>query len=315
MAYSWGAVEKGLDELLSDPNACMRRLDLLMVCTAAEQQTRSSTPAGTSVLECLRCFTKTMQLLANMLSVRKRARWAQQEYIKGMLHTLTAATAVLQHPSLHANPVASGKMARRLLGDTELLLLVAAAQREVAQLLTAQAQQRQQQQQPLDNDQARLQMLGHRLLLWWLEAHQLWLTNPDRDSLARATTAAAAEGYYAYHLQAVELAAAALQAAGPNCIPERFLTVAQVREHASSSSLTGLVSSGACVCKAAHQPRNQKGTSRPSWEKCYSLPRACTGRGCCIAHVATTAHYASVDAVCIAASGSAYRTPSPQHCA
>jgi hypothetical protein len=79
-----------------------------------------------------------------------------------------------------------------------------------------------------------------------------------------------------------------------------------VREHASSSSLSWLVSIGACVCKATHQPRNQKGTTRPTWEKCCSLPRACTERGCCIAHVATTTNYASVNAVCIAAPGSAY---------
>jgi hypothetical protein len=61
-----------------------------------------------------------------------------------------------------------------------------------------------------------------------VEALQLWQHNPARVNLAKATTAAAAEGYFAHHVQAVELAAAMLQVAGHNCTPEQFLVLAQV---------------------------------------------------------------------------------------
>jgi hypothetical protein len=142
--------------------------------------------------------------------------------------TLETAIAVLTHPSLHANPVASGKMARRLLADTQLLPLVAAAQQEVAELLTGPTFQ-----QLCSRDQGLLLLLAHRLLFWWSEAQRLWLHNPDRDTLGRSSTAATAEGYYAYHLQAVELAAALAQAEAANCTTEEFvdwfILVAQVR--------------------------------------------------------------------------------------
>jgi hypothetical protein len=216
----WSVVEAGLDALLSSSN--LKGPHLLMVCTAVQQQTLNSTPAGTNVLECLRCFTKTMQLLAKVLSSQKRGLgWAQHEYGSRVSVTLAAATAVLKHPSLHVNPVASGKMARTLLGDTQLLLLVAAAQQEVAQLLAGPTHGR------LRKGHALLPQLAHQLLLWWLEAQRLWLHNPDRDTLA--STAAAAPEYYGCHMQAVELAAAVVQSAGRSSTTEVFLTVAEVR--------------------------------------------------------------------------------------
>lgn len=111
-----------------------------------------------------------MQLLAKLLSARRRARlWAQPEYVGRVAATVDAARAVLKHPSLHANPVASGKMARRLLGDTELLLIMAAAQQEFAQLLTVP----QQLQPGKPSHQLLLLLLAHKLLLWWVEAHRL----------------------------------------------------------------------------------------------------------------------------------------------
>jgi hypothetical protein len=202
----------------------MKGPQLQEVCTALQQQIDSGTPVGSSVLECLRCFTKTMRLLAKLLEDPKYAQcWAKHEYSNRVSTTLAAATAVLQHPSLHVNPIASGKMAKRLLGDTRLLLLVAAAQHEVAQLLTGPTHQR------LGKGHQLLSLLAQQLLLWWLEAQRLWLHHPDRENLARASTVAVAQGYYAYHLQAVELAAAVVQSAGRMCSTKDFLIMAEVR--------------------------------------------------------------------------------------
>lgn len=117
-------------------------------------------------------------------------------------------------------------MARRLLGDTELLLIMAAAQQEFAQLLTVP----QQLQPGKPSHQLLLLLLAHKLLLWWVEAHRLWLLNPDRETLATALTAAAAEGYYGYHMQATELAAAIVMPPGPKGTPEMYLTMAEVRD-------------------------------------------------------------------------------------
>jgi hypothetical protein len=181
-----------------------------------------------------------MQLLAKLLSTRKRARdWKQQEYSSRVCTVLAAATAVLQHPSLYVNSSAGGKMSKRMLGDTDLMSLVAAAQQEVAQLLLAHAQQKQQQQQqqhqhPGNQQQQQqslvlLLSLAQQLLLWWYEASRLWLLHPDRSKHAEAATAAAAEGYWAYQQQAVELASAVLQAAGRSCTTEQFLVLIKVR--------------------------------------------------------------------------------------
>jgi hypothetical protein len=220
----WKAIEAGLNALLSGPEACMKGPQLLMFCSAVQHQTRSSTPAGSSALDCVRCFIKTMQLLAKLLSDPKYAQcWAQHDYSSRVSTALAAATAVLKHPSLHVNPVAAGKMAKRLLGDTRLLLYVAAAQHEVAQLLAGPTHGRQAKGHDL------LPQLAQQLLLWWLEAQRLWLHNPDRDALGRASTVAVAGGYYAYHMQAVELAAAVVQSAGHNCPTEDFLIVAEVK--------------------------------------------------------------------------------------
>jgi hypothetical protein len=124
-------------------------------------------------------------------------------------------------------------MSTKLLADTELLGLVAAAQREITQLVSTQhsqqpGDQQQKQQRQQQQGQALLLQVAQQLLLWWVEAHRLWQYNPGRGSLASATTAAAAEGYFAHHVQAVELAAAVAQSAGHNCTPQQFLVLAQV---------------------------------------------------------------------------------------
>jgi hypothetical protein len=114
---------------------------------------------------------------------------------------------------------------------------VAAAQREVTQLLSTQHSQQpgdKQQKQQQQQGQPQLLQIAQQLLLWWVEAHHLWQRNPGRLSLVSATTAAAAEGYFAHHVQAVELAAALLQAAGHNCTPEQFLVLTQVGRSCSA---------------------------------------------------------------------------------
>jgi hypothetical protein len=191
----------------------------------------SSKPRDTSeILDCLQCFVKGMQLLAKLLSARKRARdWKQQEYSSRVATVLAAATAVLQHPSLYVTASAGGKMCVRMLGDTQLMSLVATAQQEVAQLLLAHTQQ--QQQQPGDQQQQSHTLLlsvAQQLLLWWCEASKLWSLHPDRSKHVEAATAAAADGYWAYQLQVVELASAVLQAAGHNCTSEQFLVLVKV---------------------------------------------------------------------------------------
>ena len=70
--------------------------------------------------------------------------------------------------------------------------------------------------------------LAQQLLLWWYEASKLWLLHPDRSKHVEATTAAAAEGYWAYQQQAVELASAVLQAAGHSCTTQQFLVLVKV---------------------------------------------------------------------------------------
>jgi hypothetical protein len=84
-------------------------------------------------------------------------------------------------------------------------------------------------QQQQQQGQALLLQVAHQLLLWWVAALQLWQHNAGRDNLTRATTAAAAEGYFAHHVQAVELATALAQAAGRSCTPEQFQAVTQVK--------------------------------------------------------------------------------------
>jgi hypothetical protein len=75
-----------------------------------------------------------------------------------------------------------------------------------------------------------LLQVAHQLLLWWLEAHTLWLSDPGRSALLHADSTAAAGGYFAYHVQAVELAAALAQSAGCNCAPEQFHVLIQVSQ-------------------------------------------------------------------------------------
>jgi hypothetical protein len=140
----WKEVEAGLDVLLSDAQACMKGPELQDVCStlqtfcAAGFNSSNKPRDTTEVLDCLQCFVKAMQLLAKLLSARKRARdWKQQEYSSRVCTVLAAATAVLQHPSLYVTASAGGKMCVRMLGDTDLMPLVAAAQQEVAQLLLA----------------------------------------------------------------------------------------------------------------------------------------------------------------------------------
>jgi hypothetical protein len=60
-------------------------------------------------------------------------------------------------------------------------------------------------------------------------ALQLWQHNTGRDNLAIAETAAGADGYFAHHVQAVELAAALAQAAGRSCTPGQFVVLTKVR--------------------------------------------------------------------------------------
>jgi hypothetical protein len=173
-----------------------------------------------------------MQLLAVLLTARRRARdWKQQDFSSNIAAVLAAATAVLRCSGSQSKTIRA-KMSVRLLSE-RLLGLVAAAQREVTQLLSTQhsqqsGDQQQKQQRQQQQGQAQLLQVAQQLLLWWVEALQLWQHNPARVNLAKATTAAAAEGYFAHHVQAVELAAAMLQVAGHNCTPEQFLVLAQV---------------------------------------------------------------------------------------
>ena len=204
---TWVGVNAGLIVLLYDVQACLKGQQLQQVCstlqTLCAAEINSSKPWGTRErLHCVQSFVKAMQLLAKLLSARKRARdWKQQENSSRVSTVLAAATAVL-HPSLYANTSAGGKMCKRMLGDTDLMPLVAAAQQEVAQLVLAHAQQQQHQHQHPGNQQQHQQQslvlllsLAQQLLLWWCEASTLWLLHPDRSKHAEATTAAAAEGY------------------------------------------------------------------------------------------------------------------------
>jgi hypothetical protein len=230
----WSNIDSGLDALLSCTNARLKGPRLQEVCTAMQQRIDSEDADNNSVRSRVQCFIKTMELLAKLLSARKRARdWKQQEYSCRIGIVLAAATAVLEQPSLLANPVVAGKLGKKLLADTQLLALVAAAQQEVAQLLTAQVQQQQQpgnqQQQQGQQGQGLLLHVGQELLLWWLGAYPLWGMSSHRQSLAKGKSAAAAQWYFVYHMPAVELAAAVVQAAGPNCTFEHFRTVAHVR--------------------------------------------------------------------------------------
>jgi hypothetical protein len=226
---SWRDVEAGLDVLLSGADACMKGPRLQELCTALQQLIDREDSGNSSVLSCVQCFVKTLKLLAKLLILRKRARdWKQQDYSSRVALALAAATAVLEHPSLLVNPVAAGKMGKKLLADTQLLPLAAAAQQEVAQLLTVTAQQHQQHQGKA------LLPVAELLLLWWLAAQHLWSLCPYRQSFAKGTTAAAAQ-YYAFHLQAVELAAALVQTAGRDCTTGQFLAVTEVGGQVPSS--------------------------------------------------------------------------------
>jgi hypothetical protein len=171
-----------------------------------------------------------MQLLVNLLAARRRARdWKQQDFSSRTVAALAAATAVLRC-SVKQSKTISVKMSTRLLAETGVLSHVAAAQREITQLLSTQHSQHSgdQQQKQQQQGQPQLLQIAQQLLLWWVEAHHLWQGNPGRLSLASATTAAAAEGYFAHHVQAVELAAAVLQVAGHKCTPEQFVVLTQV---------------------------------------------------------------------------------------
>jgi hypothetical protein len=75
-----------------------------------------------------------------------------------------------------------------------------------------------------------LVQVAHQLLLWWLDAHTLCLSDPGRTALLNAESTKTGGGHYAYHVQAVELAAALAQSAGHGCTPEQFRVLIQVRQ-------------------------------------------------------------------------------------
>jgi hypothetical protein len=248
---SWHGVEADLDALLAGPADGLKAAQgLRAVCAAVEQLATTQPPAEAVVIR-LRCFDKVMQLLTALLVTRRRARdWKQQDLSSSVVAVLAAATAVLRSSESQSKTICA-KLSIRLLAETGLLRLVAAAQREITQLLLAQHSQQlggqqQKQQRQQQQGQELLLQVAQQLLLWWVEAHRLWQHNPRRSNLAKATTAAAAEEYFAHHVQAAELAAAMLQAAGHSCTPEQFLLLTQVcptpaanyKVHYSTSSCT-----------------------------------------------------------------------------
>lgn len=236
VVYSWKSVEVNLDALLSGRSACLKGPGLHEMCSVVEHLAGFK-PPNEAVVSSLRCFQKVMQLLAKLLSSRRRARdWKQQDYSSRVCTALAAATAVLRCPGIQPSHIAA-KLSNKLLADTELFGLVAAAQQEVTQLLSSYTQQLQQ--QPGDQQQAQQQQqaqalllqVAYQLLLWWVEAHQLWQHNAGQinpATFATSASSAAAEGYYAHHVQAAELAAAQAALAGHSCSPEQFVVLAQV---------------------------------------------------------------------------------------
>jgi hypothetical protein len=228
---SWYGLEADFDALPIGPAACDKGPSLRALCAAVEHLAGIQPPADAVVVRS-RCFLKVMQLLAGLLIARRRARdWKQQDFSSNIVAVLAAATAVLRCSGSQSKTI-QAKISVRLLTEG-LLGLVAAAQREITQLLSTQhsqqpGDQQQKQQRQQQQGQAQLLQVAQQLLLWWLEAHQLWQHNPARVNLAKATTAAAAEGCYAHHVQAVELAAAMVHAARHNCTSEQFLVLAQV---------------------------------------------------------------------------------------